>query len=788
MPLPAALRRLRCFFAAIAVLMLPIRAHAAETWSTWHTSAILNDRGVPVFTVDGKPFFVYGAAFFYERIPATEWRADLLRYRALGINTIDLYLIWNWHEPDRRTIDFGGRTNPRRNLRELFSIIHRLGFKAIVRPGPVIRNEWRNGGYPAWLLEQRAYGMPLHDVLEGRYPATATFQNAHADAAAEEWLGNATHLRAAASWLHGVLQAIEPWSHDVIAIALDDDQGAYLDNDTWPAPHWHAYMSWLERQVRGVVGSRVPLFINTYQMKVTASAPVWAWGNWYQSDAYRIGSHDLSDLAFSFGLLQTQRSVPIMSSEFQAGWLQGAAEIAPRPAAPENTTLALHEMLHMGVHGVVNFPVQDTIDPAGWEVPWANWSYAWDAAYNDEMLPSARFLPTAAFGSVVRGLGSFIARSHPVTDVQIAWLPSSYDPRQMTNERFAQLAGVTVAQQRRCRALALTCRLVDLRFDSLQQLTATPWLVVPCTGLHLRRDASFARILRRLSTRVHIVASVDDARHHGAHSSTGGITDATLLEGDDGAEELLDIFNAQTSQRSIPATTLMLDGKPIRFSGTVLPPGGAADFLIRPSGVTPLRFAVPKAAATTIAPKPTGDGSPWFTLQNFRARVLVAADAGARAFVFQTRGTHRNLFTTIGAGRDDVQNPPAPSSRDYIARYTHPIQAGTFNRSYACKQLSPASVGCTYVAPDLRASPVRFEKRYTLEPDGKLVMMLRSSAPACSVSAVLPGVRVVADGGATVRRQARSGFTIVRVRYPAGRSIRVTFSPQGALSTGANRP
>ena len=52
----------------------------------------------------------------------------------------------------------------------------------------MIRNEWRNGGYPAWLLERPQYNMPLHDVLEGRYPATATLQNAHADAAAAEWL------------------------------------------------------------------------------------------------------------------------------------------------------------------------------------------------------------------------------------------------------------------------------------------------------------------------------------------------------------------------------------------------------------------------------------------------------------------------------------------------------------------------------------------------------------------------------------------------------------------------
>ena len=82
---------------------------------------------------------------------------------------------------------------------------------------------------------------------------------------------------------------VAPYSDDVIAIALDDDQGAYLDNDTWPAPHWHAYIDWLRRTVASVVGPHVPLFINTYEMKVPSASPAWAWGNWYQSDAYRIG-------------------------------------------------------------------------------------------------------------------------------------------------------------------------------------------------------------------------------------------------------------------------------------------------------------------------------------------------------------------------------------------------------------------------------------------------------------------------------------------------------------------
>jgi len=50
-------------------------------------------RRYPVFSVNGRPFFVYGAAFFYERIPRSQWRDALLSYRRIGINTIDLYVI-----------------------------------------------------------------------------------------------------------------------------------------------------------------------------------------------------------------------------------------------------------------------------------------------------------------------------------------------------------------------------------------------------------------------------------------------------------------------------------------------------------------------------------------------------------------------------------------------------------------------------------------------------------------------------------------------------------------------
>jgi Glycosyl hydrolases family 35 len=652
-------------------------ALATLLWNSWNTSAIAQDRGTPVFTVARQPFYVYGAAFFYERTPVAQWRSDLLRYRAMGINTIDLYLIWNWHEPDAHTIDFTGRTNPQRNLHKLFSLIHELGFKVIVRPGPVIRNEWRNGGYPDWLLERPAYNMPLHDVLEGRYPATATLQNAHADAAADEWLHNSVHLHYASTWLHDVLAEIAPWSHDVIAIALDDDQGAYLDNDTYPAPHWHAYIDWLKAQVQATVGPRVPLFINTYQMKVTASSPVWAWGNWYQSDTYRIGDHDIAQLGLSFGLLQTQTGVPIMSSEFQAGWLQGADETKPRAAAPENTTIALHKMLQMGVRGVVNFPAQDTRNPAGYEAPWANWFYGWDAALDVDGNPSPRYAPTAAFGALVERYGPLLATMLPQADRAIAWRGN---------------ADTTIAQLEQCRALALTCRVYDPRYQQPPKVTG--------------------------------------------HSSTGGLRDAALLVTPDGTRAILDIFNPDLGERDTARTSVVVGARRYTIPPLHLAPGTALDI--------PLGFTPPPAPRTPLLPHATPlpiawrkvspnsaiayeldvfhDEMPTYVLDNGIVRVVVSANAGARSFIYEDDRTGKNYFNTIGALRDDIRTPPTPSPRDYIAAYTHPIPAGTFNRTYACRVDASgalAQLTCTYTAPDFEPSPITFEKRIALQPNAE---------------------------------------------------------------------
>jgi amino acid transporter len=739
----ARLQRWWPFLAAVVLaLAVPAAARAETTagWPGWNVSRVVQDRGYPVFNVNGKPFFLYGAAFFYERIPRDRWYSTLLAYKSLGINTIDLYLIWNWHEPSEGTTDFTGSTDPRRDLMALLKLTHELGFKLVLRPGPVIRNEWRNGGYPAWLLERPEYKMPLHDVLEGRYPATATFQNAHADAAAAEWLANGTHLQAAAQWLRDALRAVEPYCGDVVAIALDDDQGAYLDNDTWPAPHWHAYVGWLRSTVAAVVGTRVPLFINTYEMKVPSASPAWAWGNWYQSNSYRLTEHDLADLDFATGLLQTQRQLPLMQSEFQAGWLQAADEAAPRPSDPVSTSLALGELLRFGAHGVVNFPVQDTIYPHGWEAPWANWSYAWDAALTVDLRASSRYAPTRAIGDIIRKYGAWLAKTHIAADASIVWPPSLFTPGTLSNGDFAALADATVAMQRACNARGLSCTLVDLATD--KRLSSHPLLLPlsPASALMRRIEPSAAAMLRRLRASGQLVAEPASIR---TESRRKRISNVTLLVADDSSYGFIVATNPSGARRRIAVGKVELAHRTLAVAPFYIAPG---DVRVVPVGLSvPDVVAAPQPRRGTPPPFRDPDG---MVIANANLRVVFAPFAGAR--IAELDGGLENAATSIGLLRDATDPQPVVSSRDYIAAYTHPLPAGTFNRAYSCSRLdllTSTRFTCSYDAPDIPEGGALFRRTLTLSGQSSFLTVTEDFEPH--------------HPGSTARLVSISGFAFV---------------------------
>ena len=103
------------------------------------------------FYIDGEEFYIYSGAMHYFRIPEEYWEDRLLKLKAAGLNTVETYVPWNFHEKKRGEFDFSGMLN----IEKFVKTAQDLGLYVIVRPGPYICAEWDFGGLPAWLLKDK---------------------------------------------------------------------------------------------------------------------------------------------------------------------------------------------------------------------------------------------------------------------------------------------------------------------------------------------------------------------------------------------------------------------------------------------------------------------------------------------------------------------------------------------------------------------------------------------------------------------------------------------------------
>ncbi|KAG7674146.1 putative Beta-galactosidase 17 [Nannochloris sp. 'desiccata'] len=109
-----------------------------------------NDR----FMLDGSPFQIISGAIHYFRIHPGLWLDRLTRLKALGVNTIEIYIPWNWHEPYPGQYDFSGGAD----LDRFITMVEQLDLKVLLRAGPYICAEWDFGGLPAWLASSAISG------------------------------------------------------------------------------------------------------------------------------------------------------------------------------------------------------------------------------------------------------------------------------------------------------------------------------------------------------------------------------------------------------------------------------------------------------------------------------------------------------------------------------------------------------------------------------------------------------------------------------------------------------
>ena len=305
------------------------------------------------FLLNGEPFVVKAAEIHYPRIPQPYWEHRIKMCKALGMNTVCIYVFWNIHEQREGQFDFTGNND----VAAFCRLAQKNGMYVIVRPGPYVCAEWEMGGLPWWLLkkkdirlrEQDPYFVERVKIFEqkvGEQLAPLTIQN----------------------------------GGPIIMVQVENEYGSYGENKP--------YVSEIRDCLRGIYGQELALF---------------------QCDwASNFEKNGLDDLVWTmnFGtganidqqfrrLGELRPDAPKMCSEFWSGWFdKWGAQHETRPA--KDMVDGMDEMLSKGIsfslymtHGGTSFGHWAGANSPGFAPDVT--SYDYDAPINEQGLPTSKY-------------------------------------------------------------------------------------------------------------------------------------------------------------------------------------------------------------------------------------------------------------------------------------------------------------------------------------------------------------------------------------------------------------
>ncbi len=127
------------------------------------------------FSSDGKDFLLHGQPFQIRsgelhpaRIPRAYWQHRIRMAKAMGMNTIALYVMWNYHEARPAEFDFHSEN---RDIAAFIRLCHEEDMWVLLRPGPYVCAEWDLGGLPPWLLAAPDIRLRTDSKTDPRYMA-----------------------------------------------------------------------------------------------------------------------------------------------------------------------------------------------------------------------------------------------------------------------------------------------------------------------------------------------------------------------------------------------------------------------------------------------------------------------------------------------------------------------------------------------------------------------------------------------------------------------------------------
>jgi beta-galactosidase len=132
--------------------MLSAAALAIFSFSAVHAAGELSFAGEngEEFVIAGRSVQIRAGELEPQRIPREYWRHRVQMCKAMGLNAVSSYFMWNDFERPDGSFDF--KTGSR-DVAAFLEICRQEGMWVLFRPGPYVCGEWDFGGLPSRLLK-----------------------------------------------------------------------------------------------------------------------------------------------------------------------------------------------------------------------------------------------------------------------------------------------------------------------------------------------------------------------------------------------------------------------------------------------------------------------------------------------------------------------------------------------------------------------------------------------------------------------------------------------------------
>ncbi|XP_019655017.1 beta-galactosidase isoform X2 [Ailuropoda melanoleuca] len=294
----------------LSLLLVPLLLASARGLSKASQRTFKIDYSHNRFLKDGRPFRYISGSIHYFRVPRFYWKDRLLKMKMAGLNAIQSYVPWNFHEPQPGQYQFSGE----HDVEYFIKLAHELGLLVILRPGPYICAEWDMGGLPAWLLLKESI------ILRSSDP---------------------DYLAAVDKWLGVLLPKMKPLLYQnggpIITVQVENEYGSYFSCD-------YDHLRFLQKLFHYHLGNDVLLFTTdgAHEMFLKCGALQ----GLYATVDFGPGANITA--AFEIQRKSEPRG-PLVNSEFYTGWLDHWGQ-PHSTAKTEVVASALHEILSRGAN------------------------------------------------------------------------------------------------------------------------------------------------------------------------------------------------------------------------------------------------------------------------------------------------------------------------------------------------------------------------------------------------------------------------------------------------------